>query len=134
MKMEDFRRILCDALNNGKMIIHVLESDNSILVACNDQSNFFINIIESKRTFIHDNKMNEFTEEYLSTHTDEEFAKDILGMVIKYPEFFCYFMIFNKLEEMHIIDTGLFYHIMDSIIGNKEEFDEFIGKLLNCYL
>ena len=49
------------------------------------------------------------------------------------PAFFLYFMIFTKLKEKEIIDTGLFYHIMDNIILCETEFEELITKLLIHY-
>ena len=47
-----------------------------------------------------------------------------------HPAFFLYFMLFTKLKEKEIIDTGLFYHIMDNIILCETEFEELIHKLL----
>ena len=39
-------------------------------------------------------------------------------------------MIFAKLEEMGIIDRGLFYHLNDSIVYHEDELSLFIVKLL----
>ncbi len=39
-------------------------------------------------------------------------------------------MIFAKLEEMGIIDKGLFYHLNDSVVHYEDELSLFIVKLL----
>lgn len=67
------------------------------------------------------------------SHTDEEFAKDVMNAMKKHPGFYFYFMVFKKLEEMGFIDSGLFSHVMDSIIFYEEEFDKFMAKFLNHY-
>lgn len=134
MEIKDFCSLVIDALTDEKKILHMLESDNSILVTCNDESDFYINILESKRTYIHDREGNEFIKEYITVHDKEDFAKSILGMVKEQPGFFCYFMILHKLEEMKIINTALFYHIMDNIAWNTQELNEFISRLISCFL
>lgn len=133
MDIKSFCVLLTESLKNKKRITHILESDNSILVACNDGSNFFINIMESKRTFIHEHEERQFIEEYVAIHSKEDFAENILEMIQKEPGFVFYFMIIQKLEEMNIIDTCLFFHIMDNIIWNTKELDEYLNKLLNRF-
>ena len=122
MTLEHFRRLLACALYNQIEICHILNSNNSLLVSCDDNSNFYINILESKRTFIHDDYATEYTNEYLATHTDKNFAEDILNMATCHHGFLLFFMIFAKLEEMGIIDRGLFYHLNDSIVHHEDEF------------
>ena len=39
-----------------------------MLVSCDDESNFYINILESKWTFIHDDYEASYAREYLATH------------------------------------------------------------------
>lgn len=133
MDINAFCALLAESLTNKKKITNILESDNSILVACNDGSNFFINILESKRTFIHEREERKLIEEYVAVHSKEDFAGTILEMIQEEPGFIFYFMIIQKLEEMNIIDTGLFFHIMDNIIWNTKELDEFLNKLLNRF-
>lgn len=103
------------------------------MVSCNNRFSFFVNIVESKGAFIHSENDGREVEEYFISHTDEEFARDIVNTMEMHPGFFYYFMIFKKLEEMDIIDDGLFSHVMDSIFFYQKEFDEFIIKLLNHY-
>ncbi len=91
MTLENFRRLLARALYNQNEICHILNSNNSLLVSCNDDSNFYINILESKRTFIHDDYEAKYTNEYLATHTDENFAEDILNMAACHHAFLLYF-------------------------------------------
>ncbi len=130
MTLERFRRLLACALYKQSEICHILNSNNSLLVSCDDESNFYINILESKRTFTHDDYEAKYTNEYLATHTDENFAEDILSMAGCHHGFLLYFMIFAKLEEMGIIDRGLFYHLNDSIVYHEDELSLFIVKLL----
>ncbi len=78
MTLESFQRLLACSIYNQSEICHILNSNNSLLISCNDDSNFYIRILESKRTFIHDDE--KYTNEYLATHTDENFAEDILSM------------------------------------------------------
>ena len=130
MTLDDFQRLLTCALYDQGEICHILNSNNSLLVSCDDKSNFYINILESKWTFIHDDYEETYAREYLATHTDEDFAEDILNMVKCHPGFFLYFMIFTKLEEMGIIDRGLFYHLNDSIVHYEDELSLFIAEVL----
>ena len=51
MTLERFRRLLACALYKQSEICHILNSNNSLLASCDDESNFYINILESKRTF-----------------------------------------------------------------------------------
>lgn len=130
MTLDDFQRLLTRALYDQSEICHILNSNNSLLVSCDDESNFYINILESKWTFIHDDYEEAHAKEYLATHSDEDFAEDILNMSTCHPGFFLYFMIFSKLEEMGIIDRGLFYHLIDSIVHYEDELSQFIVELL----
>jgi len=129
MTLDNFQRLLTCALYNQSEITHILNSDNSLLVSCDDESNFYINILEPKWTFIHDDE-ERYAREYLATHTDENFAEDILNMAIGHPAFFVCFMVFTKLEEMGIIDRGLFYYLNDSVVHNEDELSLFIAELL----
>lgn len=133
MTTKDFQILIINILSHKKEILHIFESNDSLLVTCNDESSFFVNILESKHTFIHDESDAEFINQYMETHSEEEFARDILNMAATRPGFFFYFTAFSKLEEMEIIDSGLLYHIMDSIIYYEREFDEFIIKTLWQY-
>lgn len=130
MTLNSFQRLLTYALYNQSEICHILNSTNSLLVSCNDESNFFIRILESKKTFIHDDYEEKYANEYLATHTDENFVEDILRMEVDHPGFFLCFMIFTKLEEMGIIDRGLFYHLNDSIAYYEDELSLFLTELL----
>lgn len=133
MTIKDFQILIINILSHQKEILHIFESDDSLLVTCNDESSFLVNIFGSKHTFIHDESDAGFINQYMETHSEEEFARDILKMATTRPGFFFYFMTFSKLEEMKIIDSGLLYHIMDSIIYYEREFDEFIVKTLWQY-
>ena len=130
MTLDNFQKLLNHALSQQDKIRHILNSDTSLLVSCTDESNFFINILESKRTFIHDGQEEKHADEYLTTHSDEDFAQDILDLTTTHPGFFLYFMIFTKLEELGIIDSGLFFHLNDSIIYHDKELDTFTLELL----
>ncbi len=66
MEIKDFSSLIIDTLSGEKEIMYMLKSDNSISVFCNDGSNFYINILESKRTFIHGREDNEFISRLLS--------------------------------------------------------------------
>lgn len=130
MTQKDFQTLICDALSEQKEICNILNSEKSILVSCADESSFLINILESKLTFIHDEQEEKFESEYLASHSDEDFAADILDMAVTHLSFFLYFMVFSKLEEMDIIDRGLFYHLCDCIIDSENELDQFLIKVL----
>lgn len=133
MTIKDFQEMFISSLAEREEVTHIMESEHSVLVSCNNCSSFFVNIVESKRAFIHSENDGREVEEYFISHTKEEFARDIVKMMETQPGFFYYFMIFKKLEEMNIIDDGLFSHVMDSILFYQKEFDEFIVKLLNRY-
>lgn len=130
MTQKDFHTLICGALSRQKEIANIFNSEKSILCSCVDESSFLVNILESKLTFIHDEEEEKFASEYLARHTDEDFAADILDMVTTHPSFFLYFMIFSKLEEMDIIDRGIFYHLCDSVIDSENELDQFLIKVL----
>lgn len=130
MTQKDFQTLISSVLSGQKEICNIFNSEKTLLVNCADESSFLINILESKLTFIHDEEKEKFVNEYLSNHTDEDFAADILDMVITHPSFFMYFMLFSKLEEMEIIDRGLFYHLCDCIIDSENELDRFLTKVL----
>lgn len=131
MTLTSFQTLIYTILSQQKEIIHVLNSDGSLLVSCDDGSNFFINVLESRRTFIHEDCNEETICEYLSAHTKEDFTQDILNLASSHPSFFMYFLIFTRLEEMRIIDRGLLYHIIDNIIFHENELDEFMAKLIS---
>lgn len=133
MTQKDFQTLICDALSGQKEIFNILNSEKSILVSCVDESSFLVNILESKLTFIHDEQEEKFASEYLASHTDEDFAADILDMAVTHPSFFLYFMLFSKLEEMEIIDRGLFCHLCDCIIDSENELDRFLTKILEHF-
>lgn len=133
MTLKDFQEYLDENLSNSEQILHILKSDNSLLINCNDKSNFLINILESKFTFSHNNANDEKMEAYILRNTKEDFANDLLLTVQNHPAFFFYFMIFSKLEEKKILDTGMFYHILDCIIYNEKDLNEFLVKLLAHY-
>lgn len=133
MTVKNFQALVIHALSKQKEILHILESSNSFLVSCIDESSFFINVLESKSRFVHDEIDNGFASQYMETHSEEEFVQDVLDMANAHPGFFFYFMIFSKLEGMGIVDNGLFYHILDSIIYYENEFDEFMAKMLSHY-
>lgn len=133
MTIKDFQIIVINTLSHQKEIFHIFSSNNSLLLTCNDKSSFYVNIFESKHTFIHNESDAEFINQYMETHSEEEFVRDILNMAVTSPGFFFYFTAFSKLEEMEIIDSALLYHIMDSIIYYEREFDEFIVKTLRQY-
>lgn len=131
MTQADFQEKIKNGLINQGLVEHILEADNSLLVNCTDKSNFLINILSSKYTFLHDN--DDEIENYLLTHTNAEFTLDLIKITEEYPAFFLYFMLITKLREEKIIDKGLFYHIMDNIVVREDEFEEFIIKLLSHY-
>lgn len=130
MTIKEFEKQIIDALTNHETIVHILESENSLLINCNDKSSFLINILESKFTFVHNEFDDKEIEKYLSTHSEKEFAKDLLGITENHPAFFLYFMLFTKLEEKGIIDKCLYYHILDNIIYYEQEFEKYIIRLL----
>lgn len=131
MTLHDFQKLISTILSNQEEICHILPSDNSLLVSCDDESSFYINILESKRTFIHDDKKNHYIEEYMATHSDEDFAKDMLDLAACHPVFLLYFFIFTKLNELGIIDDNLLFHLNDSIIYHENELDAFTTALLD---
>lgn len=131
MTLDDFQILITDTLSNQKEICHILSSNGSLLVSCTNESNFYINILESKRTFIHDDRKESSIEKYITTHSDKDFAKDILSLTTCHPGFFLYFLIFSKLKELGVIDNSLFYHLNDSIIHYENELNAFTIELLN---
>ena len=131
MTLADFQTLISNTLSNQEEIIHILNSDTSLLVNCTDGSNFFINILESKQTFIHDDYAEKYVNEYMTTHSKEDFAQDILNLASHHSVFLLYFMIFTKLEEMGVIDRGLLYHLIDNIIHYENEIDEFTARLMS---
>lgn len=133
MTVKDFQAIVVSSLEEREEITHIMESEHSVLVSCNNQFSFFVNIMESKGAFIHSESNRREIDEYFMSHTDEEFAKDVMNAMKKHPGFYFYFMVFKKLEEMGFIDSGLFSHVMDSIVFYEEEFDKFMAKFLNHY-
>ena len=88
MTVKDFQAIFISSLAKQKEINHIIESDNSVLVSCNDNFSFFVNIMESKGIYVHNESDEKAMEEYFATHTDEEFAKDIVDMTAVHPGFF----------------------------------------------
>ncbi len=69
MTVTDFQSLVSNALLKQKEIIHILDSDTSLLVSCENNSCFYVNILESKQVFIHDNHEENWKQEYLSTHS-----------------------------------------------------------------
>lgn len=130
MNISKLQKIIVHALSDQKDILNILNSDNSLLINCTDESDYCISIMKSKHTFIHNDSEEKFADEYLATHSNEDFAKDLLNMTNSHPGFFLYYMIFAKLEEMSIIDRGLFYHLNDSIIHYEDELTLYIIRLL----
>lgn len=130
MTSKFFQTILTNALTYQNEIIHILNSECSLLVSCNDGSNFYINILESKPTFIHDNQEEKYAMDYYSSHSVEDFRNAVLDLKTYHPGFFLYFLIFTKLEELGIIDSGLFFHLNDSIVHYEKELDVFTIELL----
>lgn len=100
------------------------------MVSCTDESNFFINILESKRTFIHDHPEENYAMNDYSSHSAEDFRDNVLDLRTYHPGFFPYFLIFTKLEEPGIIDSSLFFHLNDSIVHYEKELDVFAIKSL----
>ena len=92
-----------------------------------------MNILESKYTFIHNTSENENIQQYILTHSKKEFAEDLLSIAKEHHAFFIYFMIFTKLEEKGVIDSGMFYHIVDNIVFYEQEFEEFMIRVLCHY-
>lgn len=127
----DFQTFISNILSNQEEIIHILNSDHSLLVSCTDGSSYFMNILESKRTFIHDDSEEKFVNEYITTHTKENFAQNLLNLVSGHSGFFLYFMIFTKLKELGIIDSGLLYHLIDNVVHYEKELDEFTVRLIS---
>lgn len=132
MTIKELKKQIIDALTSQNIIINISESGNSLLVNYNDESNFLLNILESKFTFIHNASEDEDIKKYILTHSKKEFAEDILSIAKKHPAFFIYFMLFTKLEEKGVIDISLFYHIVDNIVYYEQEFEEFMIRIL-CY-
>lgn len=54
MTVKDFQGLISNVLSKQKEIIHILDSDTSLLVSCENDSCFYVNILESKQAFIHD--------------------------------------------------------------------------------
>ncbi len=133
MTQKEFLEKIASALLEQATIINVFKADTSLIVNCSDQSSFFINIIKSQFSYIHDDSCNNIVNEYIDTHAKEDFAKDLLSMTQDHPAFFLYFMLFMKLEELEIIDEGLFLHIMDHIAFCEQDFDHFLLQLLLHY-
>lgn len=131
MTSKDFQLLFANALSTQENICHILNSDNSLLISCTDKSDFFINILESKQKFARDDRQEKFANEYLATHSDEEFAQDILSLTSSHPGFFLYFMVFMKLKEMGIIDNFLFDHLNTSIVYYEDELNAFIAKIFS---
>lgn len=129
MTVKDFQGLISNVLSKQKEIIHILDSDTSLLVSCENDSCFYVNILESKQAFIHDSHEEKRKDEYLSTHSKEDFAEDILKLSVCHPGFFIYFLMLSKLQEMQIIDNGLFFHIMDCIVCDEHEIDNFISRI-----
>ena len=134
MTLEDFKKNTIDMWKNSELVYHVLESENSILVNCKNESCFLVNILESKFTFLHNDTEDNKVKEYFSTHSKKEFAETLLKTAENHQGFFLYYMLFTKLEEKGIIDKCLYYHILDSIVDREYEFEEFILRVLQHYL
>ncbi len=130
MTLENFQKLISTALSYQDNVCHILNSDTSLLVSCNDGSSFYINILESKPAFIHDNQEEKYAMDYYSSHSVEDFRNAVLDLRTYHPGFFLYFLIFTKLEELGIIDSGLFFHLNDSIVHYEKELDVFTIELL----
>lgn len=130
MSLEIFIQELANVLKKQKSIRNILESENSLLVNCSDESNFLISVMESKFALIHNAKDDQEIEEYLLTHSKEEFAENLIETVNNHAAFFILFMIFSKLREKKVIDEGMFYHILDNVIANELEYETFMARLL----
>ncbi len=131
MTLYNFSLLINNALANQAEICQIINSNSSLLVKCTDKSGFFINLLESKQVFIHNDPIEENTHTYKTTHSKEDFAKDVFDMATYHPGFFLYFIVFQKLKELGIIDQGLFYHLTDSIIHYENELDGFTIDLIN---
>ena len=46
MTIKEFQKQIIDALKNHNAMVNILESENSLLINCNDESNFLLNILE----------------------------------------------------------------------------------------
>ena len=96
MTTKDFQILIINILSHQKEILHIFESDDSLLVTCNDESSFLVNIFGSKHTFIHDESDAEFINQYMETHSEEEFTRDILNMAATRPGFFSILRLFQN--------------------------------------
>lgn len=130
MSPDNFQKLLTQTLSHQEKVCHILNSGTSLLVSCTDESNFFINILESKQTFIHADQEAKNAIDYHSSHSIEDFRNAVSYLETSHPGFFLYFLIFSKLEELGIIDRALFFHLNDSIIHYEEELDSFTLELL----
>lgn len=92
-----------------------------MLIECNDESSFIINIFEPKSDLIRKEQENEYIDKYIETHTDEEFAQDLLSTIKSHPVFFLYFMFLAKLKEIKFVDKYTFSYIMDNVIQHEQE-------------
>lgn len=128
MTIKELQKKITDALSSHEIIKYVLESDDSILIRCHDKSGFLIHIIESN--IAHNEFKDEYINTYLATHSDSEFAQDLLDITNSHPTFFLYFMIFAKLKELSLIDQCMFYHILDNVIEHEQELNDFLVSLL----
>lgn len=134
MTIKELLKQIADTLSSRKIIKCTLESDNSLLIRCNDKSRFLIHIIESKSNITHNKFRKAYINTYLATHSDTEFAQDILDITNSHPTFFLYFMIFAKLKELDIIDQCMFYHILDNVIEHEQELNDFLIALLTRHI
>lgn len=133
MTLKEFQKEIVNILLDHEIIENIYAGDTSVLINCTDESCFLVNILKSKFTYIHSNMDNNIFDKYIKTHTDEEFAKDVLSTIKAHPAFFFCFMLLKKIEELEIIDQGLFLHIMDQIAFREQEMEEFVINLLSHY-
>lgn len=132
MTQKEFQAMVADCLSQDKRIKSVLCADRSLLIGCSDQSSFLMNVLKSQWTFEHCNLEHLSMDECAAAYGKEGFANDLLDMADSHSSFFFLFMLFNKLEEMGIIDEGLFYHLSDSIAHCEDEMGVFLSKLSFC--
>lgn len=132
MTIEDFKILIENTLSNQEEIFNIFQDEKTLLVST-DESNFFINILESKNMFANNNEDSNYITEYMSAHSKEEFIKDLRNKSAVNSGFLFYFLMLLKLEEMNIIDNNLLYHIINNIIYHEHVFNEFFDKILSYF-
>lgn len=128
MDINEFKDKVFELLNESDLDITDLELEdryNRLIVSLGDHTNFVVRMypIDSKipkwgDTTI-ENEVSDDIQEYVDTHTREEFLVDIDALVATNPVYYRIYFVLMKLVELGLIDELEVKRISEGIDDNK---------------